>query len=104
MNAAAAMQNRWVKYTVVIAGWFFLGLILSVEVYLNNRASMRSMAPPFIESSFPQFMRALMWAAMTPLILQLRRKMPLTAGRWFGGISFHLGMSFVVMATFYLGR
>src|SRR4051812_17552011 len=104
MKAQVPMQNRWIKYTVVVAGWFFLGLILSVEVYLNNRVSMRAAVPPFIESSFPQFMRALMWAAMTPLILQMRRKMPLSAGGWIGGTSFHLAMSFVVMATFYLGR
>jgi sensor histidine kinase YesM len=45
-----------------------------------------------------------MWALMAPLILQMRQKMPLRRGHWLGGISFHLFMSFVVMATYYLGR
>ena len=31
----AAMQNRWIKSAAVIAGWFFLGLVLSVEVYFT---------------------------------------------------------------------
>jgi two-component system, LytTR family, sensor kinase len=102
MNAAVSMQNRWVKYTVIVAGWFLLGLVLSVEVYLNNRAAMR--ASPFLETAVPQFIRALMWAALTPLVLAMRKKMPLSAGGWWGGVSFHFAMSFTLMATFYLGR
>ncbi len=30
--------------------------------------------------------------------------MPLSSGHWVGGILFHVTFSFVVMATFYLGR
>jgi sensor histidine kinase YesM len=45
-----------------------------------------------------------MWAALAPFILQMRRKLPLRRGRWVGGVGFHVTMSFVVMATFYLGR
>jgi sensor histidine kinase YesM len=45
-----------------------------------------------------------MWASMAPLILQMLAKMPLSRGRGIGGIGFHLAMSFVVMATYYLGR
>jgi LytS/YehU family sensor histidine kinase len=58
----------------------------------------------FTEVAIPQFGRALMWAAMAPFILRLQQKLPLRKGGWVGGIGFHLTMSFVVMATFYLGR
>src|SRR4051794_12245118 len=98
------MQNRWIRYTVVIAGWLFLGLVLAIEVYFNNRASMPSAPIDFIEVAIPQFGRAAMWALMAPLILRLREKVPLSAERWIGGTAFHFGMSFVVMATYYLGR
>jgi two-component system LytT family sensor kinase len=104
MNAEVHMQNRWIKYTVVVAGWFFLGFILSLEIYLNNRAASKSGLVDFYEIAVPQFGRALMWALLAPLILQMRKKMPLSAGQWIGGVGFHFVMSFVVMATFYLGR
>lgn len=98
------MDNRWTRIAVVIAGWAFLGFVLSIEVYFNNRAAMKSGTVDFFEVALPQFGRAVMWALMAPLILQMRQKMPLSRGRWLGGIGFHLMMSFVVMATYYLGR
>jgi two-component system, LytTR family, sensor kinase len=103
MNRLPVMQNRWIKYTLVLTGWFLLGLVLSLEVYLSNRAAMR-MGGDFVETAIPQFGRAIMWALLAPLILKMREKLPLSRGRWFGGSGFHLAMSFVVMATFYLGR
>lgn len=103
MNAHA-MHNRWIRYAVVVAGWAFLGFVLSIEVYFNSRAGMPGGPVDFIEAAIPQFGRAMMWALMAPLILRMRRKVPLSRGRWVGGIGFHLGMSFVVMATYYLGR
>jgi sensor histidine kinase YesM len=39
-----------------------------------------------------------------PLILRMREKMPLQRGHWVGGVAFHFFASFVVMATYYLGR
>src|SRR5262245_48828111 len=98
MNAPVPMQNRWLRYAAVVAGWSFLGLVLSVEVYFNNRAGMRMDTIDFVEIAIPQFCRAIMWALMAPLILQMREKMPLSRGRWLGGTGFHLAMSFVVMA------
>jgi two-component system, LytTR family, sensor kinase len=106
MNAPA-MHNRWIRYAVVVAGWAFLGCLLSLELYFNYRAGMAGKSgqePDLFDVAMPQFVRAAMWALMAPFILQLREKMPLSRGGWFGGISFHLAMSFVVMATYYLGR
>ena len=98
----ARMHNRWTKFAVIVAGWAFLGFVLSLEVYFNNRAW--GMRTDFADVSIPQFGRVVMWALMAPLILLLRERMPLNRGGWTGGISFHFVMSFVVMATFYLGR
>jgi two-component system LytT family sensor kinase len=97
------MNNRWVKVGLVFGGWVLLGFLLTFELYFNNRA-MSKMAPDMVDIAIPQFGRALMWASLAPLILRLREKMPLSRGHWYGGISFHLAMSFVVMATYYLGR
>lgn len=103
MNARV-MHNRWIRYAAVVGGFGFLGLMLSVELYLSSRAGMKLNGADFLEVAIPQFGRAAMWALMAPLILRMREKMPLSRGRWFGGVAFHLAMSFVIMATYYLGR
>jgi two-component system LytT family sensor kinase len=103
MNAVI-MRNRWIKPAVLVAGWGFLGLVLSLEVYFNNRVTMPPGMVDFVDIAIPQFGRAVMWALMAPLILKLRERLPLSRGRWAGGIGFHCGMAFFVMATFYLGR
>jgi signal transduction histidine kinase len=103
MNAGV-MHNRWLRYATVVAGWTLLGGVLSIELYFNLRAGMKPGAVDFWDLAIPQFGRAAMWALMAPLILQMRAKVPLSRGRWWGGLGFHLAMSFVVMATYYLGR
>lgn len=103
MNAAA-MEHRWTKSAAIASGWVFLGLVLSVEVYFNTRVTMRQGTVDFWEVAIPQFGRAGMWALMAPLILRMRERLPLNRGNWAGGMAFHVVMSFVVMATFYLGR
>ena len=102
MNHPETMKNRWLRIAATAAGWAFLGLVLSLEVYFNQKAEM-SWAD-FAEVAIPQFGRAAMWACLAPFILMLRARMPLSSGHWFGGILFHVAFSFVVMATFYLGR
>jgi two-component system LytT family sensor kinase len=96
------MKNRWLRITALTAGWAFLGLVLSLELYFNGHAEMDW--PDFTTLAIPQFGRAAMWACMTPFILMLREKLPLSSGRWVGGILFHFLFSFTVMATYYLGR
>jgi two-component system, LytTR family, sensor kinase len=102
MNQPEPMKNRWLRIAATAAGWTFLGLVLSLEVYFNWRAEMSW--TDFVEVAIPQFGRAAMWACLAPFILMLRAKMPLSSGHWAGGILFHVAFSFVVMATFYLGR
>ena len=98
------MHNRWTKTAIIVAGWLFVGLVLSLEIYFNNRASMKTGSVDFVEIAIPQMGRAAMWALMAPLILMMRERLPLTRGHWAGGIGFHFSMSFVVMAVYYLGR
>ena len=87
---------------LIVGGWALLGLVLSVELYFNERASQSWVE--FVDVAIPQFGRALLGALLAPLILELRVKVPLSAGRWFGGVCFHLLWSFLLMATYYLGR
>lgn len=98
------MDNRWIKFALMVVGWGCLGFLLSIEVYFNTRAGMKMLPIDFVGLAIPQFGRAVMWAALAPFILQLRKKMPLSRGVYLGGVSFHLAMSFLVMATFYVGR
>lgn len=103
MNALV-MHNPWIRYAAVVAGWAFLGFLLSVEVYFNFRVQLGADRVGFVDAALPQFGRVVMWALMAPLILQMRHKVPLNRGGWAVGVGFHLGMSFIVMATYYLGR
>jgi two-component system LytT family sensor kinase len=102
MKPSENMSNRWLRFAAVAAGWVALGLILSIEVYFNMMATV-SLAD-FVEVAIPQFGRAAMWACLAPFILRLGEKVPLSTGRWVGGILFHITFSFIVMATYYLGR
>jgi hypothetical protein len=106
VNAAVSpIQNRSTKMAAVVAGGAFLGFVLSLELWLNNRAGMKSgRAVDFIDLTIPQFGRAMMWALMVPLISLLRTRGPLGAGRVGGGVGYAFAMSFVVMATYSLGR
>jgi len=65
---------------------------------------MKNQEVDFLDAGLPQFGRALMWGLMAPLILLAREKMPLSRGRWVGGVAFHFCSSFLVMAVFFLGR
>lgn len=86
----------------MVAAPVFMGSVLTLELYFNSRATMEPV--DLFDIAVPQFGRAAMWAAMAPLILRLREKLPLSRGNWVGGLSFHFAASFVVMATYYLGR
>jgi two-component system LytT family sensor kinase len=102
MKHSESMKNRWLRIAAATAGWAFLGLVLSLELYFNQRVEMSW--PDFAGIAIPQFGRAAMWGCLAPFILMLRARMPLSSGHWVGGILFHVCFSFVVMATFYLGR
>lgn len=96
------MNKRWARITVVVGAAVFMGTVLTLELFFNSRATM--IRYDLIEIAIPQFGRAAMWAAMAPFILRLREKVPLSRGRWAGGVGFHFFGSFLVMAVFYLGR
>lgn len=80
-----------------------MGSLLTLELYFNSRASMKE-SIDVVDLAIPQFGRAILWALLTPFVLAMRRKMPLSRGHWLGGITFHLAASFIVMSTYYLGR
>lgn len=96
------MHSRWAKFWMVVGIWAFAGLVLTLELYFNYRVEASYV--DFIDVAIPNFGRALVWALLAPFILQLREKMPLSAGHWIGGVAFHLAGSFVVMGIYYLGR
>ncbi|HVU16400.1 MAG TPA: histidine kinase [Candidatus Didemnitutus sp.] len=93
---------RLLRWAGFIALWSFVGLVLSVEVYFNLRVT--SPAVRFGDVALTQFQRALFWAILAPGVFWLRRRVPLTSGRWIGGVAFHVTTSFLVMAAYYLLR
>lgn len=93
---------RAIHWAGIVALWIAIGLLLSLEVYFNVRVS--SPAVKFWDVAELQFYRAAFWALLVPLVIVLRRAVPLQSGRWAGGIAFHLAASFTLMAAYYLLR
>lgn len=93
---------RLAKWAGLIALWVFIGLFLTIEVYFNMRVSMPDV--DFWQIAQAQYQRALLWALLVPLVIKLRNAVPLSTGRWVGGVAFHLAVSFAVMGAYYLGR
>ena len=96
------MDSRYTKWIALIAVWTAVGLILSTEVFFTVRV--RSPEITFADVLASQYARVAMWALLTPVVLWLRNVVPLTAGRWIGGVGFHLSLSVGIMSTYYLAR
>lgn len=98
------IQNpmHYTRWLALAAIWAVIGLLLSVEVFFSVRVAMPEVE--FQEVMGAQYLRATIWALLTPLVLWLRRVVPLSSGHWVGGVSFHLGLSVVIMLVYYLGR
>ncbi|MBI5380570.1 MAG: histidine kinase [Opitutae bacterium] len=97
------MPRRWAKIALIVCLWAFMGLVLSVEIYFNRRVT-EPATVSFLHIAAPQYQRAALWMLLAPAILWLRRRIPLHTGNWWGGVSLHAALSFLLMAAYYLGR
>ena len=93
---------RYTKWIALVGVWAALGMILSSEVYFSLRVTMPDVN--FVEVMGPQYMRVSVWALLTPVVLWLRKMVPLSSGQWIGGLAFHLGLSGSTMLGYYLFR
>lgn len=96
------MHPRFARWIGLFSLWTAIGLVLTLEVFFNLRVSLPTV--DFWDVAASQYARVLVWAILAPWVLWLRREVPLSRGRWVGGVAFHLMLSVVVMATYYLGR
>lgn len=96
------MKSPVARWTSITALWAGVGFILSAEVYFNLRVTRPDVR--FLDVAVAQYARVALWAALTPVVLWLRRRVPLRTGRWIGGVAFHLTLSFSFMAAYYLAR
>lgn len=87
---------------MIVALWGVIGFFLTLEVYFNVRVSRPEV--DFWEVAVGQYQRALLWAVLAPLVIFLKGAVPLQSGRWVGGVGFHLGVSILIMAAYYLLR
>ena len=83
----SVMHHRWIRYAAFVAGWALLGLVLTAELYFNLRAGGHMMPVSFTEVAVGQFGRTVLWAMLAPLILWMRKKVPLGCGRGWGGLT-----------------
>ncbi len=96
------MKVRWDRIAILLGLWVLVGTILAVEIYFTIRVISPDIT--FYEVALPQYQRAAVWIVITPLVLWLRQRVPLSSGRWFGGVGFHFVASFLIMAAYYLAR
>ncbi len=96
------MDNRYSKWIALLAVWAAVGLILSTEVFFTVRVTRPEIA--FWDVLASQYARVALWMLLTPVVLWLRRVVPLATGRWVGGVGFHLTLSLVIMGSYYLAR
>lgn len=101
-TASTTMQKPTLKWLGIVSLWAFVGLALSTEVYLNVRVSRPDVS--FWDVAQAQYARAILWAILAPWVLWLRVKVPISSGRYVGGVAFHLLISLLVMMGYYLGR
>lgn len=96
------MQSPVVRWSCLAAIWAGIGFILSAEVYFTLRVTKPDIA--FFHVAVSQYARVVLWATLAPVVLWLRRRIPLSTGRWVAGVGVHLLLSFTLMAAYYLGR
>jgi signal transduction histidine kinase len=96
------MKINWNRVLILLGIWAVAGTLLGIEVVFNLRVVDPSIS--FLDAVVPQYQRAALWVIMVPLVLWLRRRVPLSTGAWAGGIAFHLAISASVMTAYYLGR
>ncbi len=96
------MYARYTRWIAIFALWAFVGFVLSTEVFFNMRVHDPDVS--FFEVAIPQYVRALYWAALTPVILGINAALPLGRRDALRNFSLHALLSFLVMAVFFLGR
>jgi len=95
-------KPRWSNIGLLLFLWALAGTLLSLEFAFT--LGVMETNYPFYEVAIPQFQRAALWVVMVPLVLMLRRKLPVSRGRYWGGGSFHIACSFLLMALYYVVR
>jgi hypothetical protein len=85
-------NTRWIA---LVGIWAALGLVLSSEVYFSLRPTQPDIT--LVGVMGPQYLRVSIWALLTPIVLGLRRLIPLSTGHWVGGLAFHTGLSVLIM-------
>jgi len=84
--APASRPGLWVA---VVAFWAVLGLLESTAAYVRMRGFGRPVGwPQVLVSNMPWW---LIWAVLTPLAIQLSRRIPMHGGRWLRGAVIQLG-------------
>ena len=74
--------------------WIVLGLLESTTAYVRMLGSPRAL--PFVHSLVANMPWWLLWAALSPLVFALARRVPLHGERWARGVAVHLVAGLVV--------
>ena len=100
MKAKSNLEQGWLRWSFIAAGWTLYALFFASEVVVSRAYAGRPLR--LREALTSWLICAYLWLAITPLIIFLSRKFPLGRKSWLKSFTVHLGAS-AVIALFQLG-
>lgn len=97
-----AVLPRWKLWLVLVAIWFAVGLVLTMQLYLT--VVPRGLGVTLEEVAVGQFARVLLWLALTPAVWWLCRKFPLEGRLRWRDLALHGLLSIGAMLANYVFR
>ena len=81
-------MGQWIKASVFLGAWTAVGLLFSVQIYVDYLYAGRPIGWP--QALFLALSEWYLWAALSPAILALARRFPIGRDSWFKSLAVHL--------------
>ena len=94
MKAKSNLQQGWLRWSFIAAGWTLYGLFFASEVVVSRAYAGRPIR--LREALTSWLICAYLWLAITPLIIFLSRRFPLGRKSWLKSLAVHLAASAVI--------
>lgn len=90
-------RKIWMKWFIIVGGWTLFGLYMAAQYYVYGARSGRPASWEVLLVS--ELSYALIWAALTPLVLWLAERFRIERNTWAWRIPIHIGASIGVAST-----
>jgi two-component system, LytTR family, sensor kinase len=99
MDIEKLWARRWIRWSLIAAGWTLFGLFLASQTYLaySRRDWLKGSSAYRILGV--ELAYGYLWAAITPLVLWLARRFRIERERWFRSLLVHIFVSLFIGIT-----